>query len=265
MYLCCKIKFKYNNTMKKTLSLVALAAGMGLMLGSCNTDSYQHQVAVIYPEGAMRMVYADQVEDSIVFLTFDSYHYYAHANNPDHFITTSEKNASQTIQNSYYGGHIFSMPVYFKPNTTDAPRLGYVLVDSKSEMDKWSATAYGTYFQTNWHCISRPAPLYHYGKDDALIESCEHVLRDSAMQVNDTLKFYAFDKWTIESANPEIIDPVIKSGYPSVNDINTKVPCKVAQNLTNDTIRTTLTLKSENGAKTVIKFQQAPRKKAADK
>lgn len=242
--------------MKKITLLGALAC-FAMLFSACNDESYQHRVAVVYPEGAMGFVYADQTVDSITFLTFDTYRYYAVSSNPDNFISISEKNASQKIDNVYYQGYYVTLPVYFKANDTTSPRLGYVAVDSKSEMDDWSGTTYGTYFQANWHCISKPSPNYKYNKDNSLIESCSHVMRDSAYQVTDTLQFYAYDKWTLASADAEIVAPKITSGMKGWQ----KVPCDITKNLGSDTIRTTLLLKSENGAKTTIDFQQAPKKK----
>lgn len=247
--------------MKKNFSLLGLMAGVAMLLTSCNTDSYTHQISIVHPVGEDGFIYADQTLDSIQFLTFDSYHYYANPLNSDKFITVDEENSSKKIQNSPYACWQISLPVFFKPNTTSAPRLGYVTVDCKSEMDDWQATVHATYFQTNWHCIEKPAPRYNYSKDNAMMESCDHVMRDSAYQVVDTIKFYPFDKWTVESANPDMISPEVATGNKYIKGKPIEIPCKVAPNFTSDTLRTTLTITSDNGAKTTIQFQQAPKKK----
>lgn len=241
---------------KKKITLLSLLAGAAMLFTACDKESYQHQVAIVVPQGNMGFIYADQVLDSITFLTFDSYRYWAVSTNPDNFISISEKESSMKIQNVYYQCWSFTLPVYFKPNTTDNPRLGYVAVESKSEMDDWAGTAYATYFQANWHCISKPAPNYQYNKEQTLIESCDHLMRDTAYQVTDTLEFYAFDNWSLASADTTIIAPKTTSGNTGWQ----KVACDVSKNLTSDTIRTTLQLKSENGAKTTINFRQTPKR-----
>lgn len=242
---------------KKKISLFTIISLLVVMFTACNTDSYTHQVSVTYPAGPQGFIYADQTVDSIQFITYDSYSYFPYGKNPDSFISVDEKNSSKKIMNSVYAGYIITLPVYFKPNTTDTVRLGYVLVDSKSEMDDWTGEVYGTYLQANWHCINRPAPKYEYNENGSLIVDVEHVMRDSAFQVADTISFYAYDKWTIASNDEDKIKPEITSGKIGWN----KIPCEVSINITTDTLRTSLLITSENGAKSVIRFQQAPKKK----
>ncbi len=194
--------------------------------------------------------------DSIAFYTFDSYKYYPYAENPDNFITIDKAKESAKINNTYTGYYQFVLPVYFTPNTSDSPRLGYVLVDSKSEIDDWSATVYAAYFQANWHHIAMPSPQYTYNSNNSTITKCEFVMNDSAMQVTDTIYFRTYDNWTLTSANEDMIKPSVTSGKAGIN----KVPCTVANNLTTDTIRTSVVLKTDNGAKTTIQFKQAPKK-----
>lgn len=239
---------------------MTLLAGAAMMFSACDKESYMHRVEVVYPESQALPIYADQTVDSISFLTYDSYHCYPYQGNPDNFISLGKDNLTKKINNVYGMGYIFTLPVYFSPNP-DSVRVGHVAVESKSEMDEWTATTYGTYMQVPWHCISRPSPVYFYDRNQNL-KGCDHILRDSALQTTDTLKFYAYDKWTIESSNPEIIAPKRVKGDRSSRNLNEKVPFDVAPNLTKDTLRTTLTLKSENGATTIIKFVQAPRKSA---
>lgn len=246
--------------LKKRLSLLAMIGSLTFILYSCDTTSYRHEVGVVYPQSAVGYIYADQEADSISFYTFDTYKYYPWASNPDNFISVNTSLASTKIDNNYLVANYFTLPVYFKPNTTDTVRLGYVLVDSKSEMDDWNATAYGTYCQVNWHYFSKPAPNYTYNENQSLVVSAAHVLSDSAYQVTDTLCFYTYDKWTLQSEMPELIVPEVISGDKGVNT----VPCTVAQNLTQDTLRTSLILKTANGAKTIINFVQAPKLKKAE-
>lgn len=247
---------------KNKLTLLGLLAGLTLTFTACVKDSYQHYVGVVYPQGNLGFIYADQTADSVCFITYDSYRYYAHPSNPSNFISIEEKFASKKILNNYWQGQYFSLPVYFTPNTTDTCRLGHVAIDSKSEMDDWSATTYATYLQCNWHCIEKPAPRYKYNKDDTMINGCEHLMLDSAFQVADTIRFYPYDKWSITSSNPEVIKPTTTAGSQYRNNRPVIIPCTVAQNFTKDTIRTTLTITSECGATTTINFMQLPQKVA---
>ena len=247
---------------KNKLTLMGLLAGLALTFTACVKDSYQHYVGVAYPQGSIGFIYADQTVDSVCSITYDTYHYYPHSGNPGNFISIDEKVATKKIMNNYWQGQYFSLPVFFEPNTTDSCRLGYVAIDSKSEMDSWNATTYATYLQCNWHCIEKPAPRYKYNKDDTMINGCDHLLLDSALQVADTIRFYPYDKWTITSSNPEVIEPIPgkSSGSAYRNNKPEIIPLKVTQNLTKDTIRTTLTITSECGATTIINFKQAPKK-----
>lgn len=246
----------------KKLTICCAVLALSLMVASCDmdNDNYRHQVGIVYPDAAIGYLYADQTVDSISFYTFDSFKYYPWSENPDNFISINENVASKKIVNDYLVCNFFTLPVYFKPNTADSVRLGYVLVESKSEMDDWSGSVYGSYCQVNWHRISKPSPTYSYNSNQSLVIGAEHCLKDSALQVTDTIKFYAYDKWTLTTDNADMIQPSVTSGEIGLN----KIPCTVSVNLGADTVRTSLTLKSENGAKTTIKFQQAPKPKTQE-
>lgn len=243
----------------KKYSLAFLSASIGLFLASCNKESYNHSVQILYPHGYSINIYADQTQDSVSFVTYDSYHYYGWKDNPDDFVSVSEALASRKIQNNYLVGNIFTLPVYFTPNTTGKDRVGYVIVDSKSEMDDWAGSVYACYCQLNCHRIKRPDAFKgDFDKELGVYKNLEYMMRDSAMQVTDTLEFFSYDHhWNLSSANPDVIKPLVESGSEGWQ----KVPCQVSNNLSkNDTIRTTLLLQSSNGAKTTIQFQQAPLK-----
>lgn len=242
---------------RNCIKLLGFAAIVACLFSACNKESYRHQTEVVYPSYSQGYIFADQTEDSIVFVTFDSYRYYAYDTNPDNFISIDENRAQKKIVNSYSNYYVFSLPVYFKPNTSDKCRRGYVLVNSKSEIDDWNETVGAEYYQVNWHNIQKPAPYYTYDEKNAVVESCLYQMTDSAYQVADTLKFTAYDAWEIASANADIVKPLTVSGRRG----NQLIPCEVVPNTTPDTLRTELTLTSANGAKTVIKFVQAPVKK----
>lgn len=260
LYLCPVKTKKYTKMKTNKLTFVGLLAGLALTFSACVKDSYQHYVEVVSPQGGQGFIYADQTIDSVTFVTFDSYHYYPHSSNPSNFISVDEALASKKIMNNYWQGHYFTLPVFFKPNTTEDCRLGHVAIESKSEMDDWNATTYATYLQCTWHCIEKPAPRYKYNKENTMVNGCDHLMLDSALQVADTIRFYPYDKWTITSSNPDVIKPTTTAGGQFRNNRPVIIPCTVAKNLTKDTIRTTLTITSECGATTTINFKQAPQK-----
>ena len=249
---------------KKTFSPLSLMAGIALFFSACTHDTYTHQVSIAYPSGEQGYIYADQTEDSICFFTFDSYHYYPYAHNPGNFISIDSKYEKKKITNDPYNYWLISLPVYFTPNTTDSCRAGFVMVDCKSEMDDWTGTVYGTYYQLNWHCVANPAPKYTYNKNRVPV-SVDHTLRDST-QTSDKIVFYAWDDWSVSSSDPERVKPLTTSGRRSMHVSSTalekiEIPLELVPNDTPDTLRTNLTLKSDNGAKTTITVQQVPVKK----
>ncbi len=263
LYLCLLNTIQTNYMNKKKTYLFGLLAGIALFFSACTHDTYTHQVTVAYPVGEQGFIYADQTLDSICFFTYDSYHYYPYAHNPANFISVESKYASKKIVNNPYARWLVSLPVYFTANTTDSCRLGYVMVDSKSEMDDWTSTVYGVYYQANWHCIANPAPKYTYNKNRVPV-SVDHTLRDST-QTSEKIVFYAWDDWSITSSDPDRVKPLTESGKRSQQVSSTalekiEIPLELVPNDTRDTICTNLLLQSVNGAKTVINIVQSPRK-----
>ena len=55
----------------KTLRLICIAVLAALLVQSCVTEPQNHHLSILYPNG--KIYYADHEEDSVVFLTFDSW------------------------------------------------------------------------------------------------------------------------------------------------------------------------------------------------
>ena len=93
---------------------------------SCNkSESENHCLWLIHPQN-YNVLYADQVEDSVVFQTFDSYE--ARPYNTDWLTITAGE--SYTVTYNPYNLYTFKALLAFSPNTTGKTRIGRVQIDS---------------------------------------------------------------------------------------------------------------------------------------
>lgn len=247
--------------MKKNLLFCALASLA--MLASCNHDSYRHGVNVVYPS-AMSLVFGDQTSDSILFTTFDSFQATSYDSDWIEVLSSSDYPSSGKIPNNYYNYYLVRVNLKMQPNTGTKSRNGYVAVRSYS--DDWEATAHGYYKQLPCHNVVRPYGIPVYQKidgnpNDSTISTYRYEITDSARQVVDTLRFEAYDGWTLEL--PE--DGFVKSAKTSGNKGYQVLLVDLEQNPSEQSRTTTVQLKSNNGVTTPITFIQKGIKKPANK
>lgn len=174
--------------MKKKSFLYASAFLAGTVwMASCGSDDV-HQLGVMYPNG-IHALYADDTEDSISFVTFDSWSVIPVAP----WITVNG-NASGTIKHDNNARYRISVPLNIGRNTTGRSRWGLVNVKSYEYMVN------GLYYQMGTLNINHPAyqvKSYIAGTNDQLIDSVAYELRDSAFVTDDSICFTVKQPWML--------------------------------------------------------------------
>lgn len=233
--------------MRKIFCLLSLASLFTAFV-SCDSDTYRHNTSIVYPYG-VKTLFADQTQDSVLFTTFDSYKVTTN-NTPWMRVLTSEKYpSSATIPNSYYTSYMCGVKVQAEPNTSDKCRMGYIDVHSFGQ--DWDQTVSAGYYQLCWHNVMHPAPDFTRDASGNVI-GCKYEQVDSFNCVVDTLRFQAFDKWTLSVPEGSFVMPKITSGDAGYHTLI----LSVSRNEGSSTRSTQLTLKSDNGAQTIVGFKQ---------
>lgn len=242
--------------MKKQLIMLPCAC-IAIALASCNKESYRHAISIAYPN-PVSVVYGDQTADSIVFDTFDSYEVKAYETAWIRVLHSYDYPSQATIQNSYYNSFRCTVQLQIEANTTQKARNGYVAV--RSYGDDWDQTGHAYYKQYGWHNVQKPAPVFKYD-DNNMIETCTFEATDSALQLADTLRFVAYDAWTLETAPNSFVTTSRTQGQRGP----VTLVMQVEPNPTQDERSTSMKLKSQNGVTTTIVFKQkAPKKEAEE-
>ena len=225
--------------MKKYLLLAVVTAT--ILLTACNKESSYHTLGIVYPQQT-GVVFADQKVDSIIFQTTDNFK----LDPLNNWILIDDSLRYVQVPNVYRLIYVLTFPVRFEANTTGDIRHGQVSLQSTGDND-WNQTATANYSQVPWHNIQRPAPAYSY--DNNLITGAKFELTDSATQACDTLRFTAYDDWTLTDA--EFAHPTITKGFAGKNI----VILSIDPNATTEERTTTITLASR-GVKTNISVKQ---------
>lgn len=230
--------------------LFAATAMVGLVVASCQKESYYHTMSVLYPTQAS-VVFGDQSTDSVVFYSTDSYQLSSNAS----WMTIPDGRETQKVENAYRFVWQFSVPLNFEPNTTGKPRTAQIAVHSYGS-DDWDITGYASYYQLSWLDIYRPAPAYKYV--DGIPTGAAFEATDSATQISDTLKFYVYGNWTLTDGT--FVHPTASSGTAGDN----VVALTVEPNPTNGERTDTLKLNSR-GVLVPIAFKQSAPKQEEEK
>lgn len=174
--------------MKKFCLMCATVACLSFF-SSCNkSEIEEHRFSLVYPVG-YSLLYADQVEDSLKFQTFDSY--YA---SPSTDWITITAGASYDVTYDPYKLYTFKALLALKPNTTGKTRYGQVLVKNYDN-------TYGPlYFQYGFLNINNPVPTPHYSDELGLSipESASFELKVAADATTDSICFTVANPWTLE-------------------------------------------------------------------
>lgn len=238
----------------KKLLFVFPLAFLLMFFASCNKESYRHQISIVYPNGG-KVLYADETVDSVCFLTYDSYSVTSFNSPWVKVLNSSDYPSSKRLLNNYYSCYYVRVNLEFEPNTTQECRYGYVNIRSYDN-EEWDETSTHYLLQFCWHDIAHPAPAYTYN-DNRQITGCRFESKDSAMQVVDTLRFYAHDKWTLTQPEGSFVTSPVTSGNAGAQTLI----LAVEPNSQDEKRSVELKLKSANGPETPVIFTQEGKKK----
>lgn len=230
--------------MKKKRNLITLCAlGFCMALTSCFENTGEHFTKIYYPENGRKTIYADQTEDSLVFVTFDSWKmdtlYY---NTPENQKLKVTLNNPEDMAGTVPAGKYMRRCVQFKfsPNTADTIRA--VAFNINAYNNDFGAV----YQQVHYHNIERPLRT----KD-----TYEFLLTDTAEAVLDSVVFVAYDDWTLKVKKEEQ-NNWISVATPSGKKGKQIVRLNLQKNKGNDKRSATLILTSSNSATTEIRLVQ---------
>lgn len=232
---------------KETLFGLALVV---LLLHACKGENSRHEIRIDYPL-MESLTYADQMADSVVFSTFDSYEV-STINSPWIELLPTTDPVKATLPNLFYTWYRVRIDVKMTPNTSKDCRMGYIKVKSYGE--DWNETVSTAFYQTTWHNITIPAPEYTYDSNRT-ITNAKFTAQDSANQVVQDLAFQTYDKWELiipEGSFVKAPADAILMGGEGVH----KLTLEVEKNTSATERSTELKLITDNGVTTPIVVKQ---------
>lgn len=204
--------------MKKFLILLPLAIFIFVACG----DNETHYTEVLYPSSRTRIVMADQMRDSIVFMSTDSWALTSSA--PD-WCSFNPSDASFT--NKYANTWVsFWVPLTFTPNTTGKLRQAYIYIDGGE------STNGAYYFQVPFLGISRPM---RYVTSDLTVDSL-FTLTIDAQSTADSISFHSYGDWALTVQDGSWLSLARTSGTPGEQQVALAVEANVADVERTDTI-----------------------------
>jgi hypothetical protein len=225
---------------------------------SCNkNENENHGMSIVYPENFYSVSYADEVNDSLVFETFDSY--VATPYEADWITITA--GASYDVTYSPYNLYTFKSLLAFTPNTTGKTRYGRVLVKGYD-----GGTTAPFYFQLGFLNINNPVPTFQYSDElgDFIPESASFDLQVAADATTDSICFTVANPWTLtfsEGADQTWLTLDKTSGEKNHNNVT----IRLTPNTDKDNARSTsLVLKSGEVTNTINVKQLAAKKEEND-
>ena len=175
--------------MNKFCLVCACAASLSFFSSCSKSEPENHTLYVVYPVN-YTVLYADQVEDSLIFETFDSYK--AAPLNTDWITITAGD--SHDVTYSPYNLYSFKALLAIAPNTTGKTRYGTVRVNS------YDYSSGGIYYQFGFLNINHPSPSYQYSDEFSKLipESANFELELAADAETDSICFDVTNPWTLE-------------------------------------------------------------------
>ena len=172
------------------LYLICASIACLSFFSSCGNESENHSLYIVYPK-PYKILYADQVEDSLIFETFDSYE--ALSYDPEWITITA--GASYSVNYDSRNLYSFKTLLAFTQNTTGKTRVGAVQVNS------YEYSSAGVYYQLGCMDINNPAPTFKYTDFSSFIpESVTFELEVAANSVSDSICFTVSQPWTLDFA-----------------------------------------------------------------
>lgn len=227
--------------MNRNKSLIALCTfAMSMVMTSCFEDNGDHYTEILYPENGIKTLYADQTEDSLKFVTFDSWKLdttYGNVTNPQKLMLTLNPTdmAGEVEKNSYVRK---SVVFQFTPNTSDTIRA------VSFKLNSYNTDFGAVYQQMHFHNIDRPARRNY-----------EFLLTDTAEALVDSIIFTAYTGWQCSVKNPEQTT-WIQVANPSGKKGSNIIKLNMQKNTGSSDRSATLVLTSDNAAKTEIRLVQ---------
>ena len=209
-----------------------------------------HLFEILVPEDPQAILYADQEKDSMVIVSTDSWKITPQGGNWLRF--------SETSYDIPEGTRIVRrlIELSFSANKSGQSRTVETLIEANGH----SYTKQFT--QRPYMNIVRPMPVA--GDEGDVAEHPDFVLTDSFNVTRDSIEFYTYAQSVELESNAEWLTPEVKKIDRGQDDKRKKkctVKLRMEQNDTVDPREAELKLNASNGASTVIKVVQLPKKK----
>ena len=154
-----------------------------LFMTSCIKDSENHLLDIVYPK-PYTVLFADQVRDSISFVTFDGYSLHSYADWIS-VVGTPYEDIKYNSMNVYR----FTRQLEAKQNTTGGTRSAVVGVTS------YEYTSGGRYYQLGYLNITHPSPSGYGFVFSNIPDTVHFAIKDSANVTLDSVCFNVEDMW----------------------------------------------------------------------
>ncbi len=230
------------------LCLICACVACLSFFSSCNkSESENHCLWMIHPSNYHEL-YADQVEDSIVFQTFDSY--VAKPYNSDWITITAGESYDVTYNPTNL--YTFKTLLALTPNTTGKTRYGFV------QLNSYTYSCNPIYVQFGFLNINNPVPTFP-GQDTDFSETATFELQVAADSEQDSICFTVTNPWTLEFSNGADQTWLTLDKTEGEKNHN-NVTIRLTPNTDKDNARTTALVLKSGEVSNVINIKQMPAK-----
>lgn len=217
---------------------ILFAASAALIFSSCIENNGTHYTDILYPSQGGKVLYADQTNDSLKFITFDSWSLdtlYRFTSKLWLNLDPSDL-AGNDVPEGYYVNK--TVKFTFEPNTSDTIKVVSLVLNSNNYKFE------SMYYQVDYLNIQRPA----------MDKNNNFELTDSASSTRDSISFVAYGDWKLEVVNPEETTWIKSTKTEGTQGVHT-VPLELKVN-DNEAARLATLKLTSNGASTPILIKQ---------
>lgn len=221
---------------------ILFAASAALIFSSCIENNGTHYTDILYPSQGGKVLYADQTNDSLKFITFDSWSLdtlYRFTSKLWLNLDPSDL-AGNDVPEGYYVNK--TVKFTFEPNTSDTIKVVSLVLNSNNYKFE------SMYYQVDYLNIQRPA----------MDKNNNFELTDSASSTRDSISFVAYGDWKLEVVNPEETTWIKSTKTEGTQGVHT-VPLELKVN-DNEAARLATLKLTSNGASTPILVKQMAKK-----
>lgn len=221
---------------------ILFAASAALIFSSCIENNGTHYTEILYPSQGGKVLYADQTNDSLKFITFDSWSLdtlYRFTSKLWLNLDPSDL-AGNDVPEGYYVNK--TVKFTFEPNTSDTIKVVSLVLNSNNYKFE------SMYYQVDYLNIQRPA----------MDKNNNFELTDSASSTRDSISFVAYGDWKLEVVNPEETTWIKSTKTEGTQGVHT-VPLELKVN-DNEAARLATLKLTSNGASTPILVKQMAKK-----